>query len=106
MEALQRRSWPGNIRELRNVIEYAAIMAKGDALTVLAPDRTDLAAARPTTLADAERQHILRALEATDWHIKGPNGAASVLGLNPATLYTRMKKLGLWPRPQATSRQA
>jgi formate hydrogenlyase transcriptional activator len=50
---------------------------------------------RPMTLADAEREHILRALETAGWHVKGPEGAAAVLGLNPGTLYGRMKKLGI-----------
>jgi transcriptional regulator with GAF, ATPase, and Fis domain len=52
-------------------------------------------AAPPLTLAQAEREHILRALERAGWHIKGAQGAAAVLGLNPATLYSRMKKLGI-----------
>ena len=56
--------------------------------------------APPQTLADAERKHILRALEKAGGHIKGPNGAAAVLGLNPATLYSRMKKLGIRPLRQ------
>jgi formate hydrogenlyase transcriptional activator len=52
-------------------------------------------AAPPQSLADAEREHIVRALEKTSWRIKGPKGAATALGLNPATLYSRMKKLGI-----------
>ncbi len=59
------------------------------------------AAAPRQTLADAEREHILRALERTRWHIKGPKGAAAALGLNPSTLYSRMKKLGIRPRRQS-----
>jgi transcriptional regulator with GAF, ATPase, and Fis domain len=55
-------------------------------------------------MADAERGHILRALENSGWRIKGPKGAATVLGLNPATLYSRMKKLGIRPGRQADSR--
>ena len=96
MEALQRHPWPGNVRELRNVIEHGAIITTGDTLRV--PVLGDAApVAPPQTLADAEREHILRALESTRWRVKGPKGAAVVLGLNPATLYSRMKKLGIRP---------
>jgi formate hydrogenlyase transcriptional activator len=95
MDALQRRQWPGNIRELRNVIEHGAIITKGETLGL--PDLGEAGAAAPPlqTLADAEREHILRVLDSTGWRIKGPRGAAAALGLNPATLYSRMKKLGI-----------
>ena len=100
MEALQRHPWPGNVRELRNVIEHGAIVTAGDTLRV--PMLQDAAPAAPTvqTLADSEREHILRSLERTGWRIKGPRGAAVLLGLNPSTLYTRMKKLGIPHRRQ------
>jgi formate hydrogenlyase transcriptional activator len=58
-------------------------------------------AARPQTLADTERAHILRALESTGWRIKGPKGAAAGLGINYGTLYGRMKKLGIRRQPQS-----
>jgi formate hydrogenlyase transcriptional activator len=96
MEALQRYPWPGNVRELRNVVEHSAIVTTGETLTVPMLDETVAAAATPPqTLADSERQLILRALESRRWKIKGPNGAAAALGLNPSTLYSRMKKLGI-----------
>jgi transcriptional regulator with GAF, ATPase, and Fis domain len=100
MEALQRHSWPGNVRELRNVIEHGAIVTTGDALRV--PMLEDAApAAKPVqTLADSEREHILKSLERTGWRIKGPQGAATLLGLNPSTLYSRMQKLGIPHRRQ------
>jgi PAS domain S-box-containing protein len=97
MEALQRYPWPGNVRELRNVVEHSAIVTTGDTLRVPMLDDTVAAAAPPPTLADAERQAILRALETRKWRIKGPNGAAAALGVNPSTLYSRMKKLGIRP---------
>ena len=100
MEALQRRQWPGNVRELRNVIEHGAIITKGDTLRIPLPDEAAAEAAPLQTMAEAERQHIARVLESTGWRIKGPRGAAAVLGLNPATLYSRMKKLGLKSRRQ------
>ena len=100
MEALQRHAWPGNVRQLRNVLEHAAIVTSGD--TVRVPVLGDDAAAAPTpqTLADVEREYILRVLERTGWRIKGPNGAAQALGLNRGTLYGRMRKLGI-PLPKA-----
>ena len=97
MEGLQRHPWPGNVRELRNVIEHGAIITTGDTLKVPMPGDVTRSAALPKTLADAERDHILLALERTRGRIKGPQGAAAALGLNPATLYSRMKKLGIRP---------
>jgi PAS domain S-box-containing protein len=95
MEALQRHSWPGNVRELRNVIERGVIVATGDTLQV--PLLGVPVAAEPSseTLADSERQHILRILERTGWRIKGPQGAAELLGLKPSTLYSRMGRLAI-----------
>jgi formate hydrogenlyase transcriptional activator len=106
MDALQCRPWPGNVRELRNVIEQGAIVTTGDTLRV--PALTDAAPrpGPPQTLADAERAHILRTLERTGWRIKGPMGAAAELGLNPSTLYSRMKKLGIPPRPPRENRSS
>jgi formate hydrogenlyase transcriptional activator len=98
MDALMRHPWPGNVRELRNVIEHAAILTTGETLMVPRLGDDSPGAALPQTLADLERHHILRTLDATGWRIKGPNGAAGVLGLNPATLYSRMKKLGIKSR--------
>src|SRR5262245_11896976 len=115
METLVAYDWPGNVRELENVIERGLILSQGaafaigDALGLPAGERAKPpATARaegPTdgtvsqTLAQAERTHILRVCEACDWRIKGPGAAAKRLGLNPSTLYFRMKKLGI-RRPQ------
>jgi DNA-binding NtrC family response regulator/PAS domain-containing protein len=101
MEALQRAPWPGNVRELRNVIEHGAIVTTGDTLVVPMLTEASPMAARPQTLADSERAHILRALESTGWRIKGPKGAAAALGINYGTLYGRMKKLGIRRQPQS-----
>jgi formate hydrogenlyase transcriptional activator len=101
MEALQRHSWPGNVRELRNVIEHGAIVTAGRTLRVPMLGEGPSAAASPRTLAEAEREHILRALERTGWRVKGPRGAAAELGINPSTLYSRMKNLGIRPRGKA-----
>ncbi len=98
MEALQRQPWPGNVRELKNVIEHGAIVTTGKTLRVPLLDDAAPVAAPPQTLAEAEREVILRALESRRWRIKGPKGAAAALGLNPSTLYGRMKKLGIGSR--------
>jgi len=95
MEALQRYHWPGNVRELRNVIEHAVIVSTSDMLKVKLPQDPRGVTSRILTLKDAERQHITKVLERTNWRIKGPHGAAELLGLKPSTLYTRMNKLGI-----------
>ena len=94
--ALQRHPWPGNARELRNVIEHAMIVSPGKTLVVNPP--TPVAAKRSSekqSLQEVERQHILRVLEETGWRVAGKNGAAKILGLKPTTLEARMKKLGI-----------
>ncbi len=101
MEVLQRHSWPGNVRELRNVIEHGAILTTGDTLRMPLLDDAAPVGAPPPTLADSERDLILRALEKRGWRVKGTKGAAAALGLNPSTLYSRMKKLGIRPPENA-----
>jgi PAS domain S-box-containing protein len=95
MNALQHHQWPGNVRELRNVIENGAIVTSGSALSVPMIGEATPATDQAMTLVDAERQHILFALESAGGHVKGPKGAAAALGINPGTLYGRMKKLGI-----------
>ncbi len=102
MEALQRQAWPGNVRELRNVIERAAILTTGETLRLPTLDESASVGASNPTLADSERELILRALDKTGGRIKGPKGAAAALGLNPSTLYGRMKKLGIRPTQAET----
>jgi formate hydrogenlyase transcriptional activator len=103
MEALTRYHWPGNIRELQNVIERAVIITKGATLRVsldeLKPDtRPKTSQSRETIhemLSETERTEILRALERSNWVISGPNGAAARLGTSRTTLQYRMQKLGI-----------
>jgi transcriptional regulator with GAF, ATPase, and Fis domain len=95
MDDLLHYSWPGNIRELRNVIERAMILNNGATLDIDIPESTPAIAARTPLLQDVEQLHILSILERTGWRIRGRNGAAELLGLKPTTLESRMKKLGI-----------
>jgi len=95
MEALSRHPWPGNVRELRNVIERGVIISRGEVLRIPALEYVLPAVPIVQTLAEGQHDHILKALEKTGWRIKGPKGAARMLGIKPSTLYTRMKKLGV-----------
>ncbi len=98
MDKLIQYPWPGNIRELQNLIERAVILTPGDVLQVPLGEMSlpsETAASPGQTLAQAERRHILDALRATDWVIGGPHGAAARLGMKRSTLQSRMKKLGI-----------
>jgi Bacterial regulatory protein, Fis family len=99
MNALTRYSWPGNIRELQNLVERAVILSPGNVLHVPLHDLKHRSASAITssrqTLAETERAHILAVLEKTKWKLSGPNGAAERLGLSRSTLQFRMKKLGI-----------
>ena len=104
MNALVRYPWPGNIRELQNVIERAVILSKGPSLKVplsdLKPRSLDGANGNGNghglaTLEEVERRHILSVLEQTNWVFAGPNGAAARLGIKRPTLQFRMQKLGI-----------
>jgi formate hydrogenlyase transcriptional activator len=93
--ALQQYSWPGNIRELRNVVERAMIVTSGRRLTIPSPKASAAALKRSPRLVDVEKEHIRAVLDGCGWRIRGADGAASALGLKPTTLETRMAKLGL-----------
>jgi formate hydrogenlyase transcriptional activator len=99
MDALVSHSWPGNIRELQNLIERALIRSSGDELQVPLADLDDDAEIESGvdsgTLEDAERLHILAMLKKTGWVVSGRRGAAARLGINRSTLQFRMKKLGI-----------
>jgi PAS domain S-box-containing protein len=102
MAALQQHGWPGNIRELRNVVERAMIVTTGPRLTIPVP-ATAQAPTRSSSekLTDVETEHIRGVLESTGWRIRGTGGAAERLGLRPTTLETRLAKLGL-RRPKSS----
>jgi len=119
MDALSNYSWPGNIRELENFIERAVLLSPGKELRVPlaelhstafanhgenSPAGADSSSSFATltapassisTLEEAERQHILRALRQTGWRIAGPKGAAALLGMKRTTLQARMRKLAI-----------
>jgi formate hydrogenlyase transcriptional activator len=102
---LAQYDWPGNIRELQNVIERAAILAlthlvEIDERLILPSPKPSASVGSSATLYDAERRHILQVLEQAGWRIYGPLGAATRLGMNPSTLRSRMKKMDL-SRPAA-----
>jgi formate hydrogenlyase transcriptional activator len=100
MEALIHYRWPGNIRELENIIERAVILSPGPVLQLSLRDlKSRLAPGQNTdrhqTLEEVERNHILKTLKDTSWVLAGAAGAAARLGLNRSTLYFRMKRLGI-----------
>jgi formate hydrogenlyase transcriptional activator len=100
VDALIRYRWPGNIRELENVVERAVILSPGPELRLSLRDLNTRvvpvqSSDRYQTLEEVERKHILTTLKETGWVISGPNGAAARLGLNRSTLHFRMKKLGI-----------
>lgn len=97
MNALQEYHWPGNIRELENVLERAVINSSGPKLRLVdelkKPNRASSKADR--TLAEVEREYIVRVLEQTNWKVSGKNSAAETLGLDRSTLRARLRKLGI-----------
>ena len=100
MAALTRYPWPGNIRELQNLIERAVIVSHGPVLQIPLQDLDNCTAPRrdngkDQTLEAAERAHILAILKETRWVLAGPRGAAARLGMNRSTLQFRLKKLGI-----------
>jgi formate hydrogenlyase transcriptional activator len=98
METLVNYSWPGNIRELRNIVERSVILTSGKRLTIPKDDLHEARSTAPSsvvTMDDAERSHILHALDTSNWVVGGPGGAAMMLGMKRSTLQSRMQKLGI-----------
>jgi formate hydrogenlyase transcriptional activator len=95
LQALKEHQWPGNVRELQNVIERAVILSTGDVLEIPDLPRRLLLHTEPVTMADAERDHMLHALEESHWVVGGRAGAAARLGLKRTTLLDKMRRRGL-----------
>jgi transcriptional regulator with GAF, ATPase, and Fis domain len=95
IETLKNYGWPGNVRELRNVIERAMIITTGPVLRIEIPTSFEAKNGRPGTLEEIESRHIIDVLNSTGWRVSGKAGAAEILGLNPKTLESKMKKLGI-----------
>jgi transcriptional regulator with GAF, ATPase, and Fis domain len=95
MLALQRYAWPGNIRELRNTVERAMIVATGRHLVIEPPQPISAAGEKSLKIADVEARHIRAVLTSTGWRVRGPGGAAELLDMKPTTLEGRMARLGI-----------
>ncbi len=102
IDALMLYDWPGNIRELENLIERGLILARGNTLeygnwipTVKTGSTASNGKTVPQNLNELEKEHIISVLEKTNWKVSGEKGAAKILGLNATTLEARMKKLGI-----------
>lgn len=100
LEILESYDWPGNVRELESVIERAVISSRGTTLHVenrftSLSTTGDAGRQGLKTLVDLERDHILQALQKTNWRVEGKSGAAFILDINPSTLRARMRKLGI-----------
>jgi len=104
LDALTSYAWPGNIRELQNLVERSVILSQGSELHVPLAELTlpsPSSGPAPTTLEETERTVILKALRESHWIIGGPEGAAARLGMKRTTLASRMKKAGIVrPQPQ------
>ncbi|NJD90068.1 MAG: GAF domain-containing protein [Geobacter sp.] len=95
MEELECYSWPGNVREMRNIIERAMILNDGPTLIIAVPGNVVDLAPQSYALKNIERLHLLAVLEKTGWRVRGKSGAAALLELPPSTLESKMKKLGI-----------
>ena len=108
VKKLTEYHWPGNVRELEHFVERAVILSDGNRISFSGLERSPADAISlqdrgSMSLADVEREHIEKVLQATHWKVSGPRGAAAVLGLKRSTLRSRMAKLGIKLRfPGAT----
>ncbi|MBP7527817.1 MAG: sigma 54-interacting transcriptional regulator [Syntrophorhabdaceae bacterium] len=103
MQKLVEYDWPGNIRQLENVIQRAVVLSRGNHFKLYSLEKARSSSADPATFAtleENERCHILEALKKSGWKIHGAGGAAAILAINPSTLSSRMRKLGI-KRPPA-----
>ena len=94
IDALRIYEWPGNIRELRNTVERALILANSSRLQIRAPKPTN-STTISLAMEDIEREHLRKVLEMTGWRIRGKDGAAEILGVKPTTLESRIARFNL-----------
>lgn len=109
LRVMQDYSWPGNVRQLGNVLERAVINTQGTVLRIVdhfEEPHVEEVSRSDKTLEEMEREYITRILENTGWRIDGRKGAAKILGLNPSTLRTRMAKLGIQKLDQSSTTAA
>jgi len=95
LKHLEEYSWPGNVRELENIIERAIITSRNNILNLESLPKSQNNGQTQATLEENEKSHIIKTLEQTGWKINGPGGAAEMLKINPQTLRSRIKKLGI-----------
>jgi formate hydrogenlyase transcriptional activator len=95
MDAMQRYPWPGNARELRNIVEHAMITSSDGKLHLRPQDQTSGDIPTSGSLEDVERRHVLSVLSETGWRVAGKDGAAEILGMKRTTLLSKIKKLGI-----------
>jgi formate hydrogenlyase transcriptional activator len=104
MEVLTGYSWPGNVRELQNFVERSVILSSGSVLRAPLAELKQADVQNDTselsTLEEVEREHVLRAVRASNWVLGGPNGAAARLGMKRTTLAYRIRKLKIPVRPE------
>jgi len=104
LERLKFADWPGNIRELKNMIERSMIISRGSELTIRHDSKQSVETTETSdgiaALSEVERDHIIKTLEATHWRVSGETGAAKILHIKPTTLESRMKKLGIVRPPK------
>ena len=95
MENLINYSWPGNVRQLRNVIERSMIISSGPDLEIELPGIRSDTPLNIKPILEVEKNHISYILNMTNWRIRGKAGAAEILGLKPTSLESRLKRLGI-----------
>jgi transcriptional regulator with GAF, ATPase, and Fis domain len=95
MDALQRYAWPGNARELRNIVEHAMITNTNGKLRFRPLDQAAGDLPAMASLVDVERTHFLNVLSKAGWRVAGKGGAADILGIKRTTLLSKLKKLGI-----------
>lgn len=100
---LKGYAWPGNIRELRHLIEQAMILSDGSILNIKLPQHNQREIAAIDSMEENDRKYIMKVLYKTKWQVKGKMGAAEILKMHPATLFSKMKKLGI-TRPTFASK--